>query len=173
MSQAQASQCITGITGEANLQPATQSTRRKRQQIRAHPRDRNDSGCDFACKNGSVCILPFHVSYPETLSAGELLKAGILIEAASHAQDGDGMILAATSLASMGLYVSKERESVPANPLADSTRTKDVVRVSQPESPCIPKIDPCIRQTATFNNSESIVGIFPAYLDLSPQRLSP
>ena len=91
MSQAQASQCITGITGEANLQPATQSTRRKRQQIRAHPRDRNDSGCDFACKNGSVCILPFHVSYPETLSAEELLKAGILIEAASHAQDGDGI----------------------------------------------------------------------------------
>ena len=31
------------MTGEANFQPATQSTRRKRQQIRAHPRDRNAS----------------------------------------------------------------------------------------------------------------------------------
>jgi hypothetical protein len=46
--------------------------------------------------------MPFHVSYPETLSAGELLKAGILIEAASHAQDGDGMILAAISACKNG-----------------------------------------------------------------------
>jgi hypothetical protein len=31
------------IASEASFQPATQSTRKKRQQIRAHPRDRNAS----------------------------------------------------------------------------------------------------------------------------------
>jgi hypothetical protein len=31
------------IASEANFQPATHSTRKKRQQIRAHPRDRNAS----------------------------------------------------------------------------------------------------------------------------------
>ena len=29
--------------GKANFQPATQSTRRKRQQIRVHPKDKNAS----------------------------------------------------------------------------------------------------------------------------------
>src|SRR6266849_5494167 len=46
--QAAASQCIAG---KANFQPVTQSTRRKRQQIRAHPRDRNASANLAAVRN--------------------------------------------------------------------------------------------------------------------------